>query len=106
MRLIRILTSLLASAALVASACTQGSTTPARSEESQSESRNGTIPAFSNSTEITNEYLPFAQGGRWIYEGTKEGKPYLVEVAVTNDTKTIKWMEKLRTLSFYVTGAG
>lgn len=99
MRLIRILTSLLAFVALLA-ACSQEGTTSATpqepetsqvSEQSPTESRNGTIPAFSNSTEITNEYLPFAQGGRWIYEGTKEGKPYRVEVAVTNDTKTIEW---------------
>ena len=91
MRLIRILTWLVTSVALVASACTQDGTTPAKSAKPPTESRNGTIPTFSNPTEITNEYLPFVQGGRWIYEGTKEGKPYLVEVAVTKDTKTVEW---------------
>jgi hypothetical protein len=49
------------------------------------------IPGFSHGTPITNPYLPLAQGGRWIYEGTREGKPYLVEIAVARATGTVEW---------------
>jgi hypothetical protein len=76
------------------SACA-GEDPSASSDESTTSSsiasRNGEIPTFSRPTELTNSYLPFGQGGRWIYEGTKDGRPYLVEVAVTSDTRSIDW---------------
>lgn len=53
----------------------------------------GETPAFSNPTEITNPYLPFAERGRWVYEGTAKDEPYLIEVAVTPATRTIEWGE-------------
>lgn len=53
----------------------------------------GETPAFSNPTEITNPYLPFAERGRWVYEGTANDEPYLIEVAVTPATRTIEWGE-------------
>jgi hypothetical protein len=51
------------------------------------------VPTFSNPTRITNRYLPFGERGRWIYEGTKGKKPYLIEVAVTEADKTVRWGE-------------
>jgi hypothetical protein len=48
-------------------------------------------PEFSNPTEITNQFLPLADRGRWIYEGTRDGERYLIEVAVTPATRTVEW---------------
>lgn len=93
------LAALALAAALGSTACTPGGggATPAPSSAdvpaSEARSRNGEIPAFSYPTDVTNPYLPFAQGGRWISEGTKEGEPYLVEVAVTPDRRTVDWQQ-------------
>jgi hypothetical protein len=77
--------------ALGLAACAPGDSAVERATVSAVSARNGEIPTFSHPTRITNRYLPFAQGGRWIYEGTKNGYPYLIENAVTDDTKTIEW---------------
>jgi hypothetical protein len=69
-------------AALTLAACTSDESAPT-----------GETPAFSNPTEITNSYLPFAERGRWVYEGTAKDEPYLIEVAVTPATRTIEWGE-------------
>jgi hypothetical protein len=69
-------------AALTLAACTSDESSPT-----------GETPAFSNPTEITNSYLPFAERGRWVYEGTANDEPYLIEVAVTPATRTIEWGE-------------
>lgn len=69
-------------AALTLAACTSDESAP-----------KGEVPAFSNPTEITNSYLPFAERGRWVYEGTANDEPYLIEVAVTPATRTIEWGE-------------
>lgn len=69
-------------AALTLAACTSDESAP-----------KGEVPAFSNPTEITNSYLPFAERGRWVYEGTANDEPYLIEVAVTPNTRTIEWGE-------------
>lgn len=39
--------------------------------------------------EITNTYLPFTPGSRWVYEGTSEGETERVEVTVIPDRKTV-----------------
>lgn len=54
-------------------------------------SSTGGTPAFSNPTEITNQFLPLADRGRWIYDGTRESERYLIEVAVTPATRTVEW---------------
>jgi hypothetical protein len=69
-------------AALTLAACTSDESSPT-----------GETQAFSNPTEITNSYLPFAERGRWVYEGTAKDEPYLIEVAVTPATRTIEWGE-------------
>lgn len=69
-------------AALTLAACTSDESAP-----------KGEVPAFSNPTEITNSYLPLAERGRWVYEGTANDEPYLIEVAVTPATRTIEWGE-------------
>ena len=51
----------------------------------------GEVAEFSNPTEITNPYLPLAGRGRWVYEGTRNEEPYLIEVAVTPVTRTVEW---------------
>ncbi len=49
------------------------------------------IPGFSNGNAVANPYLPLRQSGRWLYEGTLNGKTYLVEMAVTDALWTIEW---------------
>lgn len=78
--------AVLLTTAIVSGACTVGGT-----PETQESSPGRVVPTFSNPTRITNRYLPFAERGRWIYEGTKGRKPYLIEVAVTDATKTLQW---------------
>jgi hypothetical protein len=68
------------SAGLTLSACT-----------SDEPSTTAGTPEFSNPTEITNQFLPLADRGRWIYEGTRDGERYLIEVAVTPATRTVEW---------------
>jgi hypothetical protein len=41
------------------------------------------------SARITNPYLPWKPGTRWVYTGTKDGQPQRVEVTVTHERKTI-----------------
>lgn len=79
----------LVAAAIIFGACTTDDGAP----ESQQSSAGRAVPRFSNPTRITNRYLPFGERGRWIYEGTKGKKPYLIEVAVTEATKTVRWGE-------------
>jgi hypothetical protein len=38
---------------------------------------------------ITNPYLPWKPGNRWVYTGQKDGAPQRVEVTVTNERKSI-----------------
>lgn len=38
---------------------------------------------------ITNPYLQFKPGTKWVYTGVKNGAPQRVEVAVTKQTKTV-----------------
>jgi len=56
-------------------------------------SRNGEIPTFDEPLAIDNPYLPFARRGRWVYDGTKDGALYRVEVEVTNETRLIDWSD-------------
>lgn len=56
-------------------------------------SRNGEIPTFDEPLAIDNPYLPFARRGRWVYDGTKNGALYRVEVEVTDETKLIDWSD-------------
>jgi hypothetical protein len=81
--------ALLLTAAIISGACTAGGGAPG----TQKSSPGREMPTFSNPTQITNRYLPFAERGRWIYEGTKGRRPYLIEVAVTDATKTVRWGE-------------
>lgn len=78
----------MAGTALVLAACTgrESARSPSESQSSAGESS-----TFSNPAEITNQYVPLAKGGRWIYEGNQSGKPQLIEIAVTPGTKTIDW---------------
>jgi hypothetical protein len=80
--------ALLLTATIISGACTANDGAPA-----QQSSAGRAVPTFSDPTRITNRYLPFAERGRWIYEGTKGKKPYLIEVAVTEATKTVRWGE-------------
>jgi hypothetical protein len=79
----------LLAAAIISGACTTDDGAP----EAQQSSAGRSVPTFSNPTRITNRYLPFGERGRWIYEGTKGKKPYLIEVAVTEADKTVRWGE-------------
>jgi hypothetical protein len=79
----------LLTAAIISGACTADDRAP----EAQQSSAGRAVPTFSTPTRITNRYLPFAERGRWIYEGTKGKKPYLIEVAVTEATRTVRWGE-------------
>ena len=74
--------------ALILAACTGGESARAPSE---AQSNSGQSSAFSNPAEISNQYVPWEKGGRWIYEGEQAGKPQLIEIAVTPSTKTIDW---------------
>src|SRR5947207_11268914 len=42
---------------------------------------------------ITNPYLPWKTGRRWIYTGSKDGQPQRVEVTVTKERKRILGVE-------------
>ncbi len=84
MRPIRIL-AVIVSVTLALAACTgsPGGVEP--------RSLNAQIPEFSNGNIVANPYLPLRQSGRWVYEGTVNGKTYLVEMAVTDALWTIEW---------------
>lgn len=56
-------------------------------------SRNGEVPAFDEPLAIDNPYLPFARRGRWVYDGTKDGAAYRVEVEVTDETRLVDWSD-------------
>lgn len=51
----------------------------------------GHASAFAGSARITNRFLPFGKGGRWIYEGSDAGKAQLIEIAVSPTERTIEW---------------
>jgi hypothetical protein len=45
---------------------------------------------------VTNSYLPWEPGRKWIYTGEKDGRPHRVEVTVTNEKKRILGVECVR----------
>ncbi len=44
---------------------------------------------FADSANITNPWLPWTPGSRWVYQGNVRGIPQTVETFVTNNTKLI-----------------
>ena len=83
--------ALLLVAALTSGACTSSGESSETPTTAPGSSSGAAVPTFSNPTRITNRYLPFAERGRWIYEGTKGDRPYLIEVAVTDATREVHW---------------
>jgi hypothetical protein len=45
------------------------------------------------SSNITNPYLPWTPGKKWVYTGQKDGQPQRVEVTVTKEKKRILGVE-------------
>jgi hypothetical protein len=54
---------------------------------------NPKIDPASFSSKITNPYLPWRPGKRWVYTGQKDHQPQRVEVSVTSEKKKILGVE-------------
>lgn len=55
------------------------------------ESRNGTLPTFSDPTTIDNPWFPVTELAHSVLEGDDQGAPYRVELTLLPETRTITW---------------
>jgi hypothetical protein len=84
---------------LAAAGCGSSSDKPAPVRQASSSGKPDTAAAVAKydpkidpatfTAKITNPYLPWQPGRRWVFTGTKDGAPQRVEVSVTKEGKRI-----------------
>ena len=77
------ITTLIAAAVVTLAVALAHHPRPARAS-SHTPATNGFVPA------ITNPYLPYTPGSRWVYKGLKDGVTQTDTVTVTHKTRTIQ----------------